>query len=66
MLDDARTNAPRHYELGLTPVPSLIRLVIMIAGLAGLVYGGMLFLVANVKVEPREMSQIVTIPKAPQ
>jgi hypothetical protein len=47
-------------------VPSLIRLVIMIAGLAGLVYGGMLFLVANVKVEPREMSQIVTIPKAPQ
>jgi len=47
-------------------VPSLFRFLVIVAALAGLVYGGMIALVANVKVQPREMSQIVTLPKAPQ
>ena len=38
----------------------------MIAVLVGLVYGGMIALVQMVKVQPREMTEIVTIPKAPQ
>jgi hypothetical protein len=47
-------------------VPTLIRFLIIVGALAGLVYGGMIALVANVKVQPREMSQIVEIPKAPK
>ncbi len=47
-------------------MPTLIRFVIITGGLVALVYAGMLALVANVKVEPREMTQIVAIPKAPQ
>jgi fructose-specific phosphotransferase system IIC component len=47
-------------------VPSLIRFLFIAAVLAGLVYGGMVALVANVKVEPREMTQIVPIPTAPK
>ena len=47
-------------------MPTLIRLIVMIAVLAGLVYGGMIALVQMVKVQPREMTQIVIIPKAPQ
>ena len=45
-------------------MPSLIRLIITVSALVGLVYLGMLALVANVKVQPREMTQIVTLPKA--
>jgi LPS O-antigen subunit length determinant protein (WzzB/FepE family) len=37
-------------------VPTLIRFLIIVGALAGLVYGGMIALVANVKVQPREMS----------
>ena len=47
-------------------MPSLIRFVVTVGALIGLVYLGMLALVANVKVEPREITQIVTIPKTPQ
>jgi hypothetical protein len=47
-------------------VPTLIRFLIIVGALVGLVYGGMVALVANVKVQPREMSQIVEIPKAPK
>ena len=47
-------------------MPTLIRFLIIVAALAGLVYGGMIALVANVKVQPREMSQIIEIPKAPK
>ena len=47
-------------------MPTLIRLIVLIAVLAGLVYGGMIALVQMVKVQPREMTEIVTIPKAPQ
>ena len=47
-------------------VPTLIRLLVIIAALVGLVYGGMIALVSMVKVQPREMTEIVKIPKAPQ
>ena len=46
------------------PLPSLIRFIVTVSALVGLVYLGMLLLVANVKVQPREMTQIVTLPKA--
>jgi len=45
-------------------VPTLIRFLVIVGILAGLVYGGMIALVTLVKVEPREMSQSVEIPKA--
>ena len=45
-------------------LPSLIRFIVTVGALVGLVYLGMLALVANVKVQPREMTQIVTLPKA--
>ena len=45
-------------------MPSLIRFIVTVGALVGLVYIGMLMLVANVKVQPREMTQIVTLPKA--
>ena len=45
-------------------MPSLIRFIITVGALVGLVYLGMLALVANVKVQPRDMTQIVTLPKA--
>jgi hypothetical protein len=44
------------------PVPSLIRLLVVLAVLAGAVFGGMIALVTFVQPEPREMSQ--TIPPA--
>jgi hypothetical protein len=47
-------------------VPTLFRFLVIIGVLVGLVYGGMVALVANVKVQPREMTQIVALPKAPQ
>ena len=45
-------------------MPSLIRFIVTVSALIGLVYLGMVALVANVKVQPREMTQIVTLPKA--
>jgi hypothetical protein len=47
-------------------LPTLIRFVVTVGALLGLVYLGMLALVANVKVQPREMTEIVTLPKTPQ
>ena len=47
-------------------MPTLIRLIVLIAVLVGLVYGGMIALVEMVKVQPREMTQTIQIPKAPQ
>ncbi len=47
-------------------MPTLIRFLIMIGGVAGLVYGGMVLLASGVKVQPREMTQIVELPKAPK
>ena len=48
------------------PVPTLIRFLVIVGVLVGLVYGGMIALVATVKVQPREMSQTVELPKAPK
>ena len=47
-------------------MPTLIRFLVIVGVLAGLVYGGMIALVALVKVVPREMSQSIEIPKAPK
>ena len=47
-------------------MPSLIRFLIIVGGLAAAVYGAMYALVATVQVQPREMTQIVEIPKAPK
>ena len=47
-------------------MPSLIRFLVIVGLLVGLVYGGMIALVVMVKVQPREMSQSVEIPKAPK
>jgi hypothetical protein len=47
-------------------VPTLIRFLVIVGVIAGLVYGGMIALVALVKVEPREMSQSIEVPKAPK
>ena len=46
-------------------MPTLFRFLFILGVLAGLAYAGMIALVANVKVEPREMTEIVTLPKAP-
>jgi hypothetical protein len=45
-------------------VPTLIRFVILTGGVIGVIYGAMYFLVDGVKVQPREMTEIVEIPKA--
>ena len=47
-------------------MPTLIRFLVIVAVLVGLVYGGMIALVATVKVQPREMSQTIEIPKTPK
>jgi hypothetical protein len=47
-------------------VPTLIRFLVIVGLLVGLVYGGMIALVSTVKVQPREMTQTVEIPKAPK
>ena len=54
----------RNERVWTGPLPSLIRFIVTVSALVGLVYLGMLLLVANVKVQPREMTQIVTLPKA--
>ncbi|MGH6836888.1 MAG: histidine kinase [Methylocella sp.] len=43
-------------------MPSLIRFLLLAGILAGIIYGGMIALVAFVEPQPREMSQ--TIPPA--
>jgi len=45
-------------------LPSLIRFLVVVAVLAGLVYGGLYALANFVKVKPREITQTVTLPKA--
>jgi hypothetical protein len=49
-----------------TYLPSLFRFLFVVGLLAALVYGGMIALVAFVKVQPREMTQTVTLPKPPK
>jgi hypothetical protein len=45
-------------------LPSLIRFLILAGGIVAIVYGAMYYLVNNVQVQPREMTEIVEIPKA--
>ena len=47
-------------------MPTLIRFLVIVGVLAGLVYGGMIALVAFVKVQPRKMTQTVILPKPPK
>ena len=44
-------------------MPSLIRFLVIVAILAGLVYGGMLALVTFVEPQPREMTQTLPASK---
>jgi hypothetical protein len=44
-------------------LPSLIRFLIVVAILAGLVYGGMVALVTFVEPQPREMTQTLPASK---
>jgi hypothetical protein len=46
-------------------LPSLFRLLLFLAFIAALVYGGMVALVAYVRLEPREITQSVPLPKPP-
>jgi hypothetical protein len=45
-------------------LPSLIRFLVVVAALAGLVYGGLYALANFVTVKPREITQTITLPKA--
>ncbi len=47
-------------------MPSLLRFLILAGGVVGTIYGAMYFLATNVQVQPREMTEIVDIPKAPK
>ena len=47
-------------------MPSLFRFLFVVALLAALVFGGMIALVTFVKVQPREISREITLPKAPK
>jgi hypothetical protein len=44
-------------------LPSLIRFLVLVAVLAGVVYGGLFVLANFVKVKPREITQTITLPK---
>jgi hypothetical protein len=47
-------------------LPSLIRFVIILGGLAGLIYGGLYLLANEVKIAPHEITETVDLPKAPK
>lgn len=47
-------------------MPSLFRFLFLLGVLAALVYGGLVALVAFVQLQPREITQTVTLPKAPK
>ena len=47
-------------------MPTLIRFLILAGGVVGLIYGAMYGLATSVQMHPREMSEIVDIPKAPK
>jgi hypothetical protein len=54
-------SSPRSRRL-----PTLIRLVIVLGGLAALAYGGVFYLATFVKFTPHEISETVALPKAPK
>jgi hypothetical protein len=47
-------------------LPTLIRFIIVLGGLAALAYGGIFYLATFVKVSPHEVTETVTLPKAPK
>jgi hypothetical protein len=47
-------------------LPTLIRFVLVVCGLAALVYGGLYYLATMVKVAPHEITQTIELPKAPK
>ena len=47
-------------------MPTLIRFVLILALLAGAVYGGLWLLATQVKVTPHEITQRVDLPKTPK
>ena len=47
-------------------MPTLIRLVLVLGGLAALVYGVLFYLANEVTVPPHEITQTIELPKAPK
>jgi hypothetical protein len=47
-------------------LPTLIRFVIILGGLAALAYGGVYYLATYVKITPHEITERVELPKAPK
>lgn len=47
-------------------LPTLIRFVLVLGGLAAAIYGGLFYLANFVKVQPHEITETVTLPKAPK
>ncbi len=47
-------------------MPTLIRFVLILAVLAGVVYGALFLLATQVKVTPHEITQRITLPKTPK
>jgi hypothetical protein len=47
-------------------LPTLIRFVIVLGGLAALAYGGLYYLATFVKIPPHEITETVELPKAPK
>ena len=47
-------------------MPTLIRFVIVVGGLAALVYGGLYYMATYVKVTPHEITEMIELPKWPK
>ncbi len=47
-------------------MPTLIRFVLVLGGLAALAYGGLFYLATMVKIAPHEITESVELPKAPK
>ncbi len=47
-------------------MPTLIRYVVVLGGLAALAYGGIFYLATFVKIRPHEITETVILPKSPK
>ena len=47
-------------------LPTLIRFVIVVGGLAALIYGGLFYLATAVRIPPHEITETIELPKAPK
>jgi putative flippase GtrA len=47
-------------------LPTLIRFLVIVGGLAALVYGGLFYLATAVKIPPHEITETIELPKAPK